>query len=787
MPADVIDGMTAQIALVLLIVLAAVVLFIGSKLRVDVVALLVLGVLVVTGLIEPVEALSGFSNPAVVTVWAVFILSGALTRTGVARVIGRQVMRVAGNGELRLILVIMLTAAILSAFMNNVGVAALMLPVVVEIAGRTRVPASKLLLPLAFGALLGGLTTLIGTPPNILASDALSSAGLNSFTLFDFAPVGITIMVAGILFMLMLGRRMLPVRDLVRETSEMTAGDLESLYQLQEQLLVLTVPDNSRLDGMSLAESQMGSIVDLNVLAIIRDGKTRLSPPPGALLRAGDKLIVVGEPGQLADLSRHRVDTLERLPMTVENAREAGIDLAEVKLTGRSTLIGHSLADAGFRQRHLVNVLAVRRGDRYIRRDLPGLRIEASDVLLVEGRREAIDRLKIDATFEVLEAESAQIYQLDERLLQVSIPAESVLVGRTLAESRLGQTFGLTVLQINRADEIIVMPHPGQTIRAGDRLLLQGSHADVRALRGLEELRIDGPLQSLSDLETADIGLAEVVLSPHTTKAGRTLRELNFREKYGLSVLAIWRAGETYRDEISEMPLRFGDALLTYGLRSKIKILGHEADFIVLAEEAQETPRLGRAPIAVAIMAGVLASVLVGWLPIAIAAIIGGTLMVITGCLTMEEAYRYIEWPAVFLIAAMLPLGIALETSGAASYLTKGMIEAIGAAGPLAVLAGLFILGVLASQVMPNAAVVVLMAPIAIEAAADMDVSPYTFMMGIAIAASASFMSPISHPANILVMGPGGYRFSDYIKIGLPLTLIVLLIVLLILPVFWPF
>jgi di/tricarboxylate transporter len=779
--------MTGPIALVLLIVLAAVALFVSGRLRVDVVALLVLGTLAVTGLIEPAEALSGFSNPAVVTVWAVFILSGALARTGVARVIGHQVMRVAGDGELRLILVIMLTAAILSAFMNNVGVAALMLPVVVEIARRTGIPASKLLLPLAFGALMGGLTTLIGTPPNILASDALYEAGLGSFSLFDFAPVGGTILAAGILFMLLIGRRMLPVRDLVRETSEMTAGDLESLYQLQEQLLVLTVPDNSKLDGMSLAESQMGSIVDLNVLAIIRDGKTQLSPSPGALLRGGDKLIVVGESDQLADLSRHRVDTLERLPMTVENAREAGIDVAEVRLTDHSTLIGSSLADVGFRRQHDVNVLAVRRGEQYIRRDLPGLRLKASDTLLVEGSPQAIERLKAEDSFEVLEAESDQVYQLNERLLQVSIPAQSVLVGRSLAESRLGETYGLTVLQITRADETLALPYPNETISAGDRLLVQGSHANVQALRGLEELRIDGPLQSLDDLETADIGLSEVVLSPHTTKVGKTLRELNFREKYGLSVLAIWRSGETYRDELSEMPLRFGDALLIYGLRNKINILGKEADFIVLAEEAQEAPRLSKAPIAVAIMAAVLLSVLLGWLPIAIAAIIGGTLMVLSGCLTMEEAYRYIEWPAVFLIAAMLPLGTAMETSGAAAYLTNSMIDVIGDAGPLAVLGGLFTLSVLASQVMPNAAVVVLMAPIAIKAASDLDVSPYTFMMGIAIAASASFMSPISHPANILVMGPGGYRFSDYIKIGLPLTLLVLVVVLLILPLVWPF
>jgi len=778
--------MTGQIALVLLILLAAVVLFVSGRLRVDVVALLVLSTLVVTRLITPSEALSGFSNPAVVTVWAIFILSGALARTGVAQVIGQQVMRVAGNGEFRLILFIMLTAAVLSAFMNNVGVAALMLPVVVEIARRTRMPASKLLLPLAFGALLGGLTTLVGTPPNILASDALSAAGLQPFTLFDFAPVGVTILVTGILFMLLVGRHLLPSRDLVRETSEFRAGDLESLYQLQNQLTVLTIPGQSHLTGMTLAESQIGSIVDLNVLAIVRNGKTLLSPKADAVLSAGDKLIVVGQPDQLAELLRHHLNTIQRLPMTVENAKSAGIDVAEVRLAANSPLIGIKMANAGIRHQFRVNVLAVRRADEFISQDLPEIRLEASDSLLIQGESSAIERLREDDQFEVLEAESGLLHQLNERLLRVSVPVHSALVGRSLESSRLGEGFGLTVLQIIREGKIIALPHPGELIVADDTLLVQGSAANVRSLRALEELTIEGPIESLTDLETSEIGLSEVVLSPHTTKTGRTLRELNFREKYGLSVIAIWRAGQNYRDEIREIPLRFGDALLIYGPRTKMNILGQEADYIVLAEEAQEAPRLKKAPVAVVIMVSVLLTVLLGWMPIAIAAIIGGTLMVVSGCLTMEEAYRYIEWPAVFLIAAMLPLGIAMQTSGAASFLTDSMMDLIGGAGPIALLAGLFVLSVLASQVMPNAAVVVLMAPIAISAASDMNVSPYTFMMGIAIAASASFMSPISHPANILVMGPGGYRFSDYVKIGLPLTITVLLIVLFVLPLVWP-
>lgn len=216
-------------------------------------------------------------------------------------------------------------------------------------------------------------------------------------------------------------------------------------------------------------------------------------------------------------------------------------------------------------------------------------------------------------------------------------------------------------------------------------------------------------------------------------------------------------------------------------------MLGDEPDFIVLTEEAQEVPRLKKAPIAVGIMAAVLVPVILGYIPIAIAAVAGVTLMVLTGCLTMDEAYRAIEWKAVFLIAAMLPLGVAMEQTGAASMLADGMVAIMGPLGNLAVVGGIFLLAALASQVMPNPAVAVLLAPIALNTAAELGISPYPLMMVVAISASASFLSPVGHPSNILVMGPGGYKFSDYTKVGIPLTLVVLGVVLLTLPFFWPF
>jgi di/tricarboxylate transporter len=235
------------------------------------------------------------------------------------------------------------------------------------------------------------------------------------------------------------------------------------------------------------------------------------------------------------------------------------------------------------------------------------------------------------------------------------------------------------------------------------------------------------------------------------------------------------------------MALRFGDAMLVFGERNKLKILGADPDFLVLTEEAREPPRRNKAILAVLIMAAVLLSVILGWLSIAIAAVMGATLMIVTGCLTPEEAYRSIEWKAIFLIAGMLPLGIAMEKTGAAQFLAQGMVGMLGGLGPLAVLAGLFLMAAIASQVMPNPAVAVLMAPIAFSTATDLNVSPYPLMMAVAISASAAFLSPVGHPANVLIMGPGGYRFSDYTRVGVPLTLVVLLITLLVTPIVWPF
>jgi di/tricarboxylate transporter len=779
--------MTIQIALVLSILFAAIVMFVTEKIRVDVVALMVMVSLVLTGLVTPTEALSGFANLAVVTVWAVLILSAGLARTGVAALIGRPLLRLAGGSEARLIALIMLVVGVLSGFMNDIGVAALMLPVVVDIAYRTGRPPSRLLMPLAFAALLGGLNTLIGTPPNILVSEALRQYGLEPFRMFDYTPMGVVIMLTGITFMVLVGRHLLPKRN-IKELPENDQEAPGEFFDLQERLFVLRLPSDSVLAGKTLIQSRLGAALGLNVLAILRADQNRLAPGPATILRPGDRLLVEGVPDRLEEMRGRGVLVREDYVMTVEQLLSTELDLAELKLSPQSSLPGQTLEQIDFRHRFGLVVLAIQRGGGVVRTNLEKLPIQTDDVLLVQGPHERLDALQTGSEFLPPSIGVPAGYQLEERLVTMGIPEDSILVNKTLVESRLGDAFGLGVMGIVREETTHLMPDPEMRLAAGDRLLVKGREDDIVTLEGLQSLEIDSQAPpEMAELESEHVGLVDVVLSPRSTLGGKTLRQIHFREKFGLSVLAIWREGRAYRSKLRDMPLRFGDALLLYGPRDRLQMLGKELDFLVLTEAAQEAPRLNKAPIALLIMTTVLIPVILDLLPIAIAAVAGVVLMILTGCLPMEEAYQAIEWKAVFLIAGMLPLGIAMEQTGAARFLAEGMVGFVGGLGPLAVMASLFILAALASQVMPNPAVAVLLAPIAYSTANDLGISPYPLMMAVAVSASAAFLSPVGHSANVLVMGPGGYRFADFTKVGIPLTLVVLVVVLLVMPLLWPF
>ena len=779
--------MSLDIVLVFLILLVSVVLFITEWIRVDLIALLVMGTLALAGLISPADALSGFSNPAVVTVWAVLILSGGLARTGVAGWIGGFVLRLAGDGEVRLMAVIMISAGLLSGFMNSIGVASLYLPVVIDIARRTERPPSRLLIPLAFASLMGGLTTLIGTPPNILISEALRGSGVTPFQMFDYAPVGFAVLFAGTGFMLLVGRHLLPERDIVKELS---SGDQEfkEHYDLQERMTFLRLPEDSRLDGMTLAESRLGSALELTVLAVFRKGEKHLAPGSNFTLRAGDRLLVEGRMRRWQELSRRNHLELKERDLSIEEIFAAEYDLAEVKLASGSDWIGKTLRQIDFWQKYGVSVLAIQRGEEAIRTSLGGKTLEEGDVLLVQGQRENLKKLGELADLRIRDLDDIQDYQLEERMMIVQVPEESVLADKTLQESRLGDAYGLDVLSIIRDDGDQIQPSVKTRLQAGDALLVKGKEREMRMISGLGNLEVlTSPRLDLDDLETEQTGLLEVVLSPHSSLGGKTLRELDFRTRFGLSVVAIWRGGRAYRSRLRDMELRFGDALLLFGARQRLQMMGKEDDFLVLSEKIKEPPRSEKAPLALGIMMLVLLPVILGWLSIAIAAVVGVALMIISGCLEMDEAYRLIEWKAVFLIAGMLPLGIAMEQTGAARLVGEVMVSLAGSWGPMAVMSGLFLLAILGSQVMPNPAVAVLLAPIALNTAADLGVSPYPLMMAVAVSSSAAFLSPVGHSANLLVMGPGGYRFTDYLKVGLPLTAVVMVVSLLIIPLLWGF
>ena len=783
--------MTFEIALTLGILGAAIVLFVTEVIRADLAALLVLVTLVIVGLVSPEESISGFSNPAVVTIWAVFILSAGLARTGVAGMLGTQVLRMAGRGEARLVAVLMGSTALLSGFMNNIGVAALFLPVTMDIARRTRHQASRLLLPMAYGSLLGGMLVLIGTASNLVVSSFLPGAGMPPLGLFDFTPIGLVILIAAMVYMLVIGRRLLPARQTPQPLSAAEGDDLEGvrkLYGLEERLATLRIPQQSPLAGKTLAQSRIGQALGLNILCIDRMDGTHRTPEPGVTLEAGDRLLAVGRLDLIDELAAGPVFIVEDDHPDISRLLSEQVGLAEFQVTPGSSFDGKTVVQADMRRTQGVNLLAVRRGGEVHRTHLQDHTFRRGDRLLVQGPVDRLESLRDEPGYRRLGADDARPYQLDERLLFVRIPPGSAVAGHTLEEARLATTHGISVLTILRDGRQLRMPEASFHVQAGDLFIVEGHPLDIEVLRGLQTLVIERDVRvDLERLEDGPLAMVEVMLSPHTTLTGKTLRSMHFRERFGVSVLAIWRGDRAHRSRLADIPLTYGDALLCYGPRERFERLAHERDFVVLKLDVQQKPLRKKAPVSGTIMLGVVAAVILGWLPIYVAAIAGASLMVLTRCLTMEEAYRSIEWRAIFLIAGMLPLGLAMQQTGAAEWLAHGVVLAAGPYGPTAMLAGIVLLALVINPFIPGAVNAVIMTPIALATASELGISPYPFVMGIAYAAASSFMTPVSHPANVLVMSPGGYRFVDYMKNGLPIALIVFVVCVLLLPVVFPF
>lgn len=759
-------------------------LFLTEKLPVDLTAFLGLVVLIFGGYLSPAEAFAGFSSPAVITMLGVFVVGASLLETGVADLIGGRVHTLVGSSETRLIAVLMLVAGALSAFMNNIAATAVLMPAVAAIATRAGLDPSRLFMPLAFGAILGGTTTLVGTPPNIVAAQLLQERGLEPFSLFDFTPLGLALLGVGTLFMLTLGRRLLPAGGR-RGRTETASGQLREHYQLDDRLFWIRLPDDSPLAGRSLAATRMGNTLGVKVLAILRDGERTMAPPGDEVLAAGDMLFVDGtradvEP--LLKLQELEVEDVDADPMPADD----GITGARIGIPPDSAADGRSLRTLSFRQAHGLIVLAIRRGDRNFRTHLADLRLSPGDELIAVGGREDVDRIASVADYDVLDRGPEVIEALGDRLCAIVVPPDSQLVGATIAGSRLGELVGLTVAGLRRGSETRLAVKPDEVLQARDRLLVTAPPDALEKLIVLGDVTLPREGKG-SPLESEEVGLAEVAVAPRSSLVGRTLGDLAFRERFGLLALALWREGRPIQMDLTDEALRFGDALLLHGPRDRIQRLVESPDLLVLSGAERAPRRTGKAKWAVLGLLAMIGLVVSGFQPIHVAAFAAASFVLLARTLTMPEAYRAIEWKAIFLVAAVLPVGLALERTGAAGLLADTVVTVAGPLGPYPTLAAVVIMASLLSQGLDGAPAVVLMAPVVIQAAEGLGMSPYPMMMGVSLAASAAFMTPFSHKANLLVMGAGGYRTVDYVRVGSPLTIAVVAIIVAMVPIFFPF
>lgn len=638
--------MNAEMILTFGILFVTIVLFIIDKIRVDIVAILALLALALTGLITSSQALAGFADSTVIMIAALFVVGGGLFHTGVADWLGDKLLKLAGASESRLLIMLMVGTAGLSAFLSNTGTVAVLLPAAVAAAWRIRSMPSKVLLPVAFAASIGGMLTLIGTPPNIVIANTLSAEGLRPIGFFEFSLIGLPLLGVGVFYMLFVGKQWLPQRK-TRELRGQDAGfspeELAEAYHLEGNLCRLRVRRGSPLVGKTLAQMELGHNYGVNVLRIERTS---------------------------ANLQGEQLPVRPRPVGRIVNTFGFEAEKADILTPGAETVI------------------------------------YPDDILLVECPQNGIER----ATFEL----------------------------------KLG---------IQPADA-------------------QNSHPE-------------------EDLLSREIGLTEILITPRSALIGKTLAENNFAEKYKVRVLGIARRGKPVEDvPLTSIKLTFGDALLVRGTWQAIRIMENESrNFVVVGRPAALAQPTGLTPkslIALLALAGMLAMMLTGIVSTVVAVLITAMVMVLSGCLDMERAYRAINWESVVLIAAMLPMSTALQETGGAAFIANALVNTLGAWHPLLLLAGMFLLTAAFTQVISNTATTVLIAPIAIQAASNLGVAPYPIMMMVAVGASSAFLTPIASPVNTLVLTPGGYHFSDFMKAGLPLMALFLIISVALVPLIWP-
>jgi di/tricarboxylate transporter len=585
--------------LALAVVVAAMGLFVTGKLGVDVIALCVLVTLIVLGLIRPDQALYGFASPATATVTAMFVLSAGLVRTGLVEWLSRQLNRLAGKGEMRLIVVLCIAIAFLSAFLVNTATVAIFIPVATVLAMKRRVSPSHVLMPLSFASQFGGVCTLIGTSTNILVNSIGVSKGLQAFGLFEFAPLGIAMSVTGIVYFILVGRRLLPKRKVATEQVDK--------YRLADYLAELSVADQSPLIGQTWDKRRASRGTKVELIKIIR-GYKAVSRPARTKIREGDVLLIHGNVDKLISIK-------EKL----------------------------------------------------------GLGIQA---------------------------------------------------------------------HVTMDDQ---------------------------------------------ELSSHEVRLVEVLIPPRSSLVGRTLRSSGFIRRYRSVVLAVQRRGKILRDRLRDIRLYGGDSLLLQVSNKDIARLMKASGVIVTNELTDLYLRKDRAVTALFIFLVVLTLTALKIVPILAAALMGAVGMVVSRCLTIEEAYDAIDWKVVFLLGGIIPLGLALEQSGAARWLAESVLAPFADFGPLVVLAALYLFTAILTEVMSNNASAVILAPIALSLAASMHVSARPFLVAITFAASTSFATPVGYQTNTMVYAPGGYQFTDYTRVGGPLNVVFCALAVLLIPLLWPF
>lgn len=592
--------------------------FIWGRIRSDIVALSALVVLIVSGILTPTEALAGFSSSVVVMMAGLFVVGGAILQTGLARAAGNRMMGMAKGNETKAFLLVMLTTSFIGAFVSNTGTVALMMPIIVSMAAQGGFSSSRLLMPLAFAGSLGGMLTLIGTPPNLVVSEELERNGLQGLSFFSFLPVGLTVIAIGIAFLLPMSK---------------------TLIKKQKS----------------------------------RKGKNK----------------------------------------------------------------GKSLDD------------------------------------LVEE------------------------YQLNDNLYRYRVPAGSPIVGKKVSELDLKNRFGATILEIRseKKKALGIVRDISQSIVSGDTvvengdiLYFIGKREDMKRMAESYSLR----REKGASLDFYDIGLAEIVVLPNSKLAKTRIRDSRLKEKNKVNVLGIRRGDEYIFDNLGDMKLNGGDVLLVQAQWDDLLSLNSDDDnWVVLGHPRNTITKATldyKGSTAAAIMLLMIVLMVTGWAAPVTAVLIAALLTVLTGCFRkVEDTYKTINWESIILIAAMMPLSTALEKTGVSSMVSSSLVETLGGFGPYALLAGIYFTTSLMTMFISNTATAVLMAPIAMVAAQQLGVSPYSFLIAVTLGASMCFASPFSTPPNALVMKAGHYTFIDYIKVGLPLQVIIGIVMSFVLPLIWPF